>query len=974
MQLNSTGKSLRERRGLREKLHLSWTPRTVLGKLSPKTSSQKSPISVIRSDGSLDTPVVDGEHLLDELNRLQLLFPIAVKQPKEYVKKLSALRNEVMKTHEAAEACRILFDMGRALERDGKHEGRQDDAADTYKLAMAQQPQDIKVIFRTGNALYRAGRYEEAVITYRAAIEADESTTGPSSLPYVAETPNTEAETPRFEGMKAPTAPLLARVYVNLGVALEAQDKLEEASKAYRGAIQKHREYPAAHKLLGGVSIALGEMKQAEGALCCAVDLQPVFPEAWADLGTARRWLMDPQGAISALKRALEQSPDQVVALWNLALAQRDCELFTDAMATLTRVLHGQPSLWAAHVHHGICNILQQQGSASHPEGGGSSSGSGGARAALSDLQAAAIKAPNGNEDVSSLLLRLLNLPEAVNHAGASSSDDDDASAGDDDNSAWRVQSRLLFNTQNRSKDLEPSDLPLPSNVTEGLLLLGKVWSRRLQRSSDKKTSIGPMGRALMARLESPTSASSLTPTLTTSQDPGTSAVPSTSTLATLPEGSKVVKTSSGGYQVVVDTNHMNDLSPPLHLSACSPIAEHPTSVPASPGESTNSEEDPNSSEQSREQSPSQGQRPRSRSSGSANPFREVTNSQGGGSLKSQSGYSKVARVLRESLHWGERKRVTNQGAHYTGLSMEDGKENASDGKDGEEEAAGCRERAVSDSIAFLHQAGHKMFGLCDLGGGNLKDSEVNQRIVGIGMSEDQMKEMKREKKDAGGLTKVACYIPNYLLAGSGDVSKQNGESGDDKCQTDSSSEDEDDESAGLLDTGKKQKKGTKTGGNTRVASQETSALNPLAFDEDGNDGMMMMNPGVITPVESDSEGDAVDEGGAPLLTEGPRGDIRLSPMLQDKIRSPRGCEARSSDADSMAEDEGASTSASTNLTSMLATAMPSEGPEGVRDTAGDADEAEEEEEQFFELDIVQALKAVSMRQQEEDEEADEEE
>jgi tetratricopeptide (TPR) repeat protein len=47
--------------------------------------------------------------------------------------------------------------------------------------------------------------------------------------------------------------PLQARVFVNLGVAYEAQDKLAEAINAYQKAIELHLDYPAALKLLGCV-------------------------------------------------------------------------------------------------------------------------------------------------------------------------------------------------------------------------------------------------------------------------------------------------------------------------------------------------------------------------------------------------------------------------------------------------------------------------------------------------------------------------------------------------------------------------------------------------------------------------------------------------------------------------------------------------------------------------------------------------
>ena len=104
--------------------------------------------------------------------------------------------------------------------------------------------------------------------------------------------------------------------------ALTAQGKLEAARDEYEAALVTCPRYAAALKQLGGVQLARREFAAAEAALVAALEEQPGFTAAWADLGATRRWLGDLDGAITALQFAAFQTPDDTLVHWTLAHVQ----------------------------------------------------------------------------------------------------------------------------------------------------------------------------------------------------------------------------------------------------------------------------------------------------------------------------------------------------------------------------------------------------------------------------------------------------------------------------------------------------------------------------------------------------------------------------------------------------------------------------------------------------------------------------
>jgi protein O-GlcNAc transferase len=127
---------------------------------------------------------------------------------------------------------------------------------------------------------------------------------------------------PAFERAVA-IDPAFAQARVNLAsVLLQAGDG-ERALQHLERAITLFGNKPDAaypHYLRAKLYVEKRDTAKAVSDLERAVALRPDFGEAWSDLGEARKALFDEDGALQALQRAVESSPDDAVAQTRLGL------------------------------------------------------------------------------------------------------------------------------------------------------------------------------------------------------------------------------------------------------------------------------------------------------------------------------------------------------------------------------------------------------------------------------------------------------------------------------------------------------------------------------------------------------------------------------------------------------------------------------------------------------------------------------
>jgi len=147
-------------------------------------------------------------------------------------------------------------------------------------------------------------------------------------------------------GLGAPTVEAL----LDRGVALEEDERYEEASAAYRRAIELDGSSAEARFNLANALRALGRDEEAAGCYRDALELDPGLSRAWYNLAGVHEEAGRMEEAIDALCRAVRVAPEFADARFNLAACLDDAGRPGEAAAHWRAYLSMDPAgEWAAH-------------------------------------------------------------------------------------------------------------------------------------------------------------------------------------------------------------------------------------------------------------------------------------------------------------------------------------------------------------------------------------------------------------------------------------------------------------------------------------------------------------------------------------------------------------------------------------------------------------------------------------------------
>lgn len=208
--------------------------------------------------------------------------------------------------------------------------GQREQAVVLLQSVVKSNPADADARLLLGSLLMEAGQGPDAIAQLTEAVRL---------RPRSAEAQNTLGEAYSSVGdFKTACEPFEKAValkpdfgvaQMNLGEALFNSGDLVASAEHLDRAIKllgSSEDAAYAHYLRAKLYSAHAALPNAVQQLQQAIAIKPRFPQAWSDLGQARKDLLDDAGALAAFERAVELAPDDPVAQYRLGAEYLDAD------------------------------------------------------------------------------------------------------------------------------------------------------------------------------------------------------------------------------------------------------------------------------------------------------------------------------------------------------------------------------------------------------------------------------------------------------------------------------------------------------------------------------------------------------------------------------------------------------------------------------------------------------------------------
>lgn len=220
---------------------------------------------------------------------------------------------------------------------------------------------DLAALFNDGVKLHQAGRLADAEAIYRRVLEARADHPGALHLLGVLDIQRGQPAA-AIDKIRAALAvnPAAAPFHGNLGTALQALGRLDEAIQAYREAVRLDPSYADAHNNMGALFEKRTQYRDAVDSYRAALKARPDFVEALNNLGQLLRRAGEYKEAASLLARAIELGAKDGAAHRALGIALGRLDRTDEAIAALRKAIEIDPSDHEAFNHLG--NRLKHKG------------------------------------------------------------------------------------------------------------------------------------------------------------------------------------------------------------------------------------------------------------------------------------------------------------------------------------------------------------------------------------------------------------------------------------------------------------------------------------------------------------------------------------------------------------------------------------------------------------------------------------
>ena len=239
--------------------------------------------------------------------------------------------------------------------------GQQQEAMETYQMALVLNPGLVDAHSNLGNLYKASGDTEAAKRCYLEAIRIKpEFPIAWNNLAGLFKDEGQLASAIAYYREAIRLCPEFADAHSNLGNALKEDNQLEDAMTCYQTAVKLRPDFAIAHGNLGGCYYESGDIQAAIRCFKYAIQLEPNFPDAHNNLGNALRDDNKIDEAILSYRAALRLKPDHPHAYNNLGNAMKDKGFIKEAIHCYVTAIRLLPTFAAAHSNLG--SILKEQG------------------------------------------------------------------------------------------------------------------------------------------------------------------------------------------------------------------------------------------------------------------------------------------------------------------------------------------------------------------------------------------------------------------------------------------------------------------------------------------------------------------------------------------------------------------------------------------------------------------------------------
>jgi tetratricopeptide (TPR) repeat protein len=228
-------------------------------------------------------------------------------------------------------------------------------AAQAYKQAIQQAPEDWTLQLNLGKLLSRGGDVETAMSAFRKVIDwVPQHKEAYYLLGNLLDKTGRSAEAEAAFRKAIQLQPHFPEAYNGLGLALASQERYPEALKAYETALRQKTDLATAHVNLGLALSRIGRIPEAKGHYQQALQLKPNSPGAYVNLGK----LLNQEGQLTAAASnylaALKLDPSNALIHFNLGNVLVKMGQNQDGISYYRAAVRLEPGLAEAHCNLGF--------------------------------------------------------------------------------------------------------------------------------------------------------------------------------------------------------------------------------------------------------------------------------------------------------------------------------------------------------------------------------------------------------------------------------------------------------------------------------------------------------------------------------------------------------------------------------------------------------------------------------------------